>query len=157
MNDPRESPRDAAPRSSREGRAEKIGGQYTQELHRNTIHEPTDYRRPQRVIPLDRSFRTIAPVGTGERLDPTSLDSCHENNNENLLETVGGAAKGIHQLYPIVEMPTGVPLGMCNSVYTFPELPTIGFVSGRTSSCMGARKISREIGLILRISYARIE
>ena len=61
--------------------------------------------------------------------------------------------KKMHQLYPIVETVTGVPLGMGNSVYTLPEVPTIGFVRGRTSSSMGARAISTPAGSTLKISY----
>ena len=52
----------------------------------------------------------------------------------------------MHQLYPIVEMVMGVLLGIGSSVYTLPEVPTIGFVSGRTSSSMGARTTSRPTG-----------
>ena len=63
--------------------------------------------------------------------------------------------KWTYWLYPIVEIVTVVPLGMGNSVYTLPEVPTIGFVRGRTSSSMGARTTSTAIGLILNISYAR--
>ena len=57
-------------------------------------------------------------------------------------------------LYPIVETATEVPLGMGNSAYTLPEIPTIGFVRGRTSSSMGARTMSIAIGLFLKISCA---
>ena len=62
------------------------------------------------------------------------------------------AAKMMYRLYPIVEMETTVPLGMGNSVYTLPELPTIGFVRGRTSSSMGARTISTATGWSLKVS-----
>ena len=65
--------------------------------------------------------------------------------------------KGAHQLYPIVEIVIVVPLGMGNSVYTLPEVPTIGFERGRMSSSIGARGISTAIGLILNISYAQTE
>ena len=61
--------------------------------------------------------------------------------------------KGVHQLYPIIEIVIGVPLGMGNSVYTLPEVPTIGFVRGRTSSSTGSRAISTATGSILKISY----
>jgi len=64
----------------------------------------------------------------------------------------GGGVKGAHQLYPIVEIATVVPLGMGNSVYTFPEVPTIGFERGMMSSSIGVRGISTAIGLILNIS-----
>ena len=39
-----------------------------------------------------------------------------------------------------------VPLGMGSSVYTLPDVPTIGFVRGRTSSCVSVRDISTELG-----------
>jgi len=61
----------------------------------------------------------------------------------------------MYKLYPIVEMVTGVPFGMGNSVYTFPETPIIGFVRGRTSSSEGARAISTAMGWSLKISYVR--
>ena len=45
---------------------------------------------------------------------------------------------------------------MGNSVYTLPEVPTIGFVSGRMSSSIGVRIIITTMGLILKVSYAGI-
>ena len=42
------------------------------------MHDHTGFRTPQRAIPLVRPFRTIAPVGTYEHLDPTNSGSCHE-------------------------------------------------------------------------------
>jgi len=61
----------------------------------------------------------------------------------------------MHQLYPIVEIVTVVPLGTGNSAYIFPEVPTIGFESGKISSSIGARGISTAMGLILKDSYAK--
>ena len=52
----------------------------------------------------------------------------------------------MYRLYPIVEIEIIVPLGMGNSVCDLPELPTIGFVRGRTSSSIGARTISAAMG-----------
>jgi len=46
---------------------------------------------------------------------------------------------------------------MGNSVYTLPEVPTIGFVRGRMSSSMGARNISTATGWSLRVSYEKNE
>ena len=54
--------------------------------------------------------------------------------------------KRMYKLYPIVEMVTAVPLGIGNSVYTLPEVPVIGFVRGRMSSCIGARTMSTAMG-----------
>ena len=51
-----------------------------------------------------------------------------------------------YRLYPDIEMVATVPLGIGNSVYTFPEVPTIGFVRGRTSSCIGVRGICGAMG-----------
>ena len=51
-----------------------------------------------------------------------------------------------YKLYPVTEMVTLVPLGTGNSVYTLPEVPTIGFVRGRTSSCISTRAVSRITG-----------
>ena len=65
------------------------------------------------------------------------------------------SVKGTHKLYPIVEMVRGVPFRMGNSVYTLPEVPTIGFVRGRTSPSVGMRDISAEMGWSLNNSYAR--
>ena len=50
--------------------------------------------------------------------------------------------KKTYKLYPVVETVIKVPLGTGNSVYTFPEVPTIGFVRGITSSCVGVRATS---------------
>jgi len=72
-------------------------------------------------------------------------------------EAGGEMAKETHMLYPMVETETEAPFGMGNSVYTLPEIPTIGFVRGRTSSSTGARTISIAIGLFLKISCARTE
>jgi len=57
-----------------------------------------------------------------------------------------GSVRWTHKLYPIAEMVTGVPFGMGSSVYTFPEVPTTGFVSGRTSSSIGIRATSTAMG-----------
>ena len=58
-----------------------------------------------------------------------------------------------YRLYPNAERARTVPLGMGSSVYTLPEVPTIGFVRGRMSSRMGARTTSTTMGWILKISY----
>ena len=114
----------------------------------------TGYRTPQRVIPLGHSFRTNAPVGIHEHLDPTNPCSYHGNNNMSKLSKRRWLIRwNAYKLYPIVEMVTGVPLGMANSVYTLPEVPTIGFVRGRTSSSLGVRSTSTATGLILKDSY----
>ena len=63
----------------------------------------------------------------------------------------------MYKLYPNVEITTGVPLGMGSSVYTLPEVPTIGFVRGRMSSSESTRATSTAMGLILRVSYTRIQ
>ena len=63
--------------------------------------------------------------------------------------------KTTYKLYPVVESMTVVPLGMGNSAYTLPEVPTIGFVRGRTSSFIGVRASSTRTGWILNVSYAR--
>ena len=55
-------------------------------------------------------------------------------------------AEKTYRLYPVNETATVVPLGMNNSVYTLPEVPTIGFVRGRTSSCIGTRISSTAAG-----------
>ena len=62
-----------------------------------------------------------------------------------------------HKLYPDMAMPREVPFGTGSSVYTLPEVPTIGFVRGRTSSSIGIRNISGETGRNLKISYTRIQ
>jgi len=43
---------------------------------------------------------------------------------------------------------------MGSSVYTLPEVPTIGFESGRASSSRGARNVSATAGWSLKVSYA---
>lgn len=43
--------------------------------------ERTGFHIPQRAIPLVRPFRSTAPAGKPEDLDPTNPGSCHENNN----------------------------------------------------------------------------
>ena len=62
-----------------------------------------------------------------------------------------------HQLYPDIAILREVPFGTGSSVYTLPEVPTIGFVRGRTSSSIGIRNISGETGRNLKISYTRIQ
>jgi len=62
----------------------------------------------------------------------------------------------MYKLYPNIEITTGVPLGTGSSVYTLPEVPTIGFVRGRMSSSEGVRVTSIRMGLILKDSYTRI-
>ena len=50
-----------------------------------------------------------------------------------------------HKLYPDIVIMTVVPLGTGSSVYTLPEVPTIGFVRGRTSSCVVVRLMSTKM------------
>ena len=57
-----------------------------------------------------------------------------------------------YMLYPNAERVTMVPLGTGNSVYIFPEVPTIGFERGKRSSSIGSRITSTMIGWILKIS-----
>ena len=64
--------------------------------------------------------------------------------------------KGAYELYPIAEILTAVPLGMYSSVYTLPEVPTIGLVRGTISSSIGARTNSTMMGCVLKASCARI-
>ena len=47
-----------------------------------------------------------------------------------------------HKLYPDNAMLREAPFGTGNSVYALPEVPTIGFVRGSTSSSIGVRGIS---------------
>ena len=42
---------------------------------------------------------------------------------------------------------------MCSSVYTHPEVPTIGFVRGMTSFSLAMRDTSTAMGLIRKDSY----
>ena len=56
----------------------------------NTTQERTGSHIPRRVIPLARSFRTSAPVGTHKRLDPKDPGSYHENDD---MSTVSGLRK----------------------------------------------------------------
>ena len=55
-------------------------------------------------------------------------------------------------LYPSGEMKIGVPAGMGNSLYTFPDAPIIGFERGIRSSLVGARMTSMAMGCSLRVS-----
>jgi len=112
------------------------------------MRDRTGFRILQRAIPLVRPFRTTAPVGTPGHLDPTNSGSCRENNDTSALSISrkNWRLKQMYRLYPIVEIEITVPLGMGNSVYNFPELPTTGFVRGRTSSSVGARTISTAMG-----------
>ena len=126
----------------------------TQQLLSEHNHDRTGSHTPQRVIPLVRSSPTSAPVGTHKRLNPTDLGSYHENNG---ISSLQGVRENTYKLYPSADIVTGVPLGTGNSVYTFPEVPTIGFVRGRTSSSIGVRTISRAMGWTLKVSYAIIQ
>ena len=120
------------------------------------MHDRTGSHTPQRVIQPGRSFQTNAPVGIHERPAPTGPGSCHGENNISVLLRVWWQVHGYtYKLYPDIEMVTVVPLRMGSSVYTFPEVPTIGFVSGRTSSSLGSRSTSGAMVLILKVSYAR--
>ena len=120
------------------------------------MYDHTGSHTPQQVIPQGRSFRTSAPVGILERLDPTGPGSCHGGNDISVLLRVWWQAHGYtYKLYPDIEIVMVVPLRMGSSVYTFPEVPTIGFVSGRTSSSLGSRSTSGAMVLILKVSYAR--
>ena len=67
----------------------------------------------------------------------------------------GGVRGTTYTLYPSIEIEMGVPLGTGNSVYTFPEVPTIGFVRGMTSSSIFVRDTSTEMGWILNDSCTR--
>ena len=102
----------------------------------------TGYRIPRRVIQVSCSCQAIVPVGIRKRQVPTGPCSCNEfqlcDSHDNAVRT--------HKLYPTVEIDTGVPAGMGNSLYTFPEVPTMGFESGRTSSLLGARMSSIATG-----------
>ena len=60
-----------------------------------------------------------------------------------------------HKLYPDIAILREVPFGIGNSVYTLPEVPTIGFVRGRMSSSIGVRNISITMERTLKISYTR--
>ena len=51
-----------------------------------------------------------------------------------------------HKLYPDIATMTVVPVGTDSSVYTLPEVPTIGFVRGSTSSCVVVRLVSVKMG-----------
>ena len=62
------------------------------------------------------------------------------------MSALAKVCKKMYKLYPIVEMVTVVPLGIDSSVYTLPEIPTIGFVRGKMSSSIGVRIISRAMG-----------
>jgi len=55
-------------------------------------------------------------------------------------------------LYPSGETKIGVPAGMDNSLYAFPDAPIIGFERGITSSLVGARMTSMAMGCNLRVS-----
>jgi len=120
-----------------------------QRLHRNCVRDRTGSHRPQRANPPSHSFRTNAPVGIHMRPDPTNPGSCHEKKMMSALPRRWWRLRGrkkTYKLYPRNETMTVVPLGTGNSVYTFPEVPTIGFVRGRTSSCIGARAVSTRGG-----------
>jgi len=57
----------------------------TRRLHQNPMRDRTGSRTPQRAIQLGHSFRTNAPVGNRERLDPKDPGSCHVNNGMSAL------------------------------------------------------------------------
>ena len=69
---------------------------------------------------------------------------------------VVGVSRKTYKLYPASETLTRVPFGTGNPVYTLPEVPTIGFVRGKMSSCIGVRDISKATVCILNVSYAGI-
>ena len=65
--------------------------------------ERTDYHTLQRAIRLGRSFRTNAPAGIRERLDPTNLGFCHENNYMSMLSRRWWLVRGNkYKLYPSI-------------------------------------------------------
>ena len=130
----------------------------TQCLYRNSMCDRTDCHTPRRAIRLGRSFRTNDPVGIPEHLVPTNPCFCNRGDVIGALRVRCWLVRGnTHRLYPNVEITTGVPLGMGSSAYILPEVPTIGFVSGRMSSSEGVRATSTATGLILKDSYTRIE
>ena len=104
----------------------------------------TGCRKPQKAYPAFLSRPATVPVGIRRRPAPTSLYSCEMIKR---VLTPGsllgcGARRQAYMLYPATEACTGVPAGMGNSLYTFPETPTIGFVRGKTSSLVATRRIS---------------
>ena len=111
------------------------------------MHGRTDSHTSQRVIRFCGSFRTSAPGGSRERLNPTDPHSCYGRNDVSALSGRWGWDRGsTYRLYPNIEIWMRVPLGMSNSVYTLPEVPTIGFVRGMTSSSLGVRGTSTAMG-----------
>ena len=78
------------------------------------------------------------------------------NKNECSAEgTVVWESMKAHKLYPDIAILRAVPLGIGNSVYTLPEVPTIGFMRGRMSSSIGVRNILIMMERTLKISYTR--
>ena len=63
----------------------------------------------------------------------------------------------IYRLYPNAERVTIVPLGMGVSVYTLPDVPTIGFARDRTLSCTGTRTTSTTMGESSKFPMERLD
>jgi len=140
------------------GPPEKVALYKTTSVHR-TAHEcagmlHTGYCKPRKTFQAFRSRPATVLVGTRRHLIPTSLYSCKMIKP---VLTPGfvrrcGARGRAYKLYPAVETNTSVPAGTGNSLYTFPETPTTGFVRGRTSSFVATRWISIAAGWSLRAS-----
>ena len=88
------------------------------------------------------------------RPDPTNL-GFYRKKKTRMSALPRGSKTKAHKLYPDIATVTVVSLGIGISVYTLPEIPTIGFVRGRTSSCAVVRLISVKMGQTLKTSYIR--
>ena len=118
----------------------------TQRHRKSFMRDHTGSHIPQRVSLVARSFRTNALVGSRRHLDPIVPGSYQTSSKMRAPSRRWWSGENMYELYPIAEIVTAIPLGIGSSVYTLPEVPTIGFVRGRTSSCTGARTISRAMG-----------
>ena len=151
----RDSPPDATPDASGERSAGWMRGQYP-----TAPLEPLV--RPYRLPYIPTGDSTCPSISNQRSGRNTYASGPHKSwflSQRITWEIYRGSGssyvKETYKLYPTVEMVIGVPLGMGNSVYTLPEIPTIDFVRGITSSCIGVRTTVTVMGLILKVSYTR--